>query len=82
MNKNEKSRFWFAREAESYWEKQSTKKKIFILNITKNNTQIKQISSLKYVGYILYGQMLMETMTLNVLIQTNFERCSFLKTNS
>ena len=52
-------------------------KKIFILNITKNNTQIKQISSLKQVGYILYGQMLMEIMTLNVLIQTNFELCYF-----
>ena len=49
------------------------KKKVLkkYLNITKNNTQIKQNPSLKYVGYILYD--LMEVMTLNVLIQTKFE---------
>ena len=68
MNKNEKRRFWFGREGASYWGKKSTKK---YLNITKNNTQIRQNPSLKYVGYILYD--LMEVMTLNVLIQTNFE---------
>ena len=46
MSKNEKSRFWFARETDLIG-KNKVLKKIFILNITKNNTQIKQISSLK-----------------------------------